>query len=250
MNRAARPRSRARGTTWRSVRSVLNISEARLGGYCAFALAGTLVLTALTYVLLPGHPRDTNAILNLAGTSPGWFRFLYVVLALGGFFGLAVVAPITKLAGDAAPEWLAWARRLAYVAFAVTIVQGVREATLLPQLGALYHACFRCPVNLAEQQEVARGVYLSLPVDPFFFVIFGGVSLWTLAVSGTALLSGHQPRLLSYLGLALAVGYWVVVITLATGHLTLFAIASVVTGVLLGPIWFIWLGVLLTARTR
>lgn len=245
MDRASRSKSRTRRAAWRTL---LKVSEARLGGYCSFALAGTLVLTAAAYVLLPGHPKDTNGVLNVAGTSPGWFVFLYGVFALGGAFGLAVVRPITGLAGDAAPEWLSWARRLAYVAFAVTVVQGVRMATVLPQLGALYHGCFHCPVSLAVQQEVARGVYVSLPIDPFYWVIFGGVSLWTLAVSGASIVSGALPRLLSYLGVALTLGFWLIIFSLAGGHPTFFAFVSVVTGVFLGPFWFIWLGVLLTAR--
>lgn len=229
---------------------MLGVTESRLAGYCAFALALTLILTAVTYVLLPGHPRDANGILNLAGTSPGWFRFLYGVFALGGVLGLAVVGPVTGLAGDAAPQWLAWAKRIAYLAFAVTAVQGVRLAVLLPQLGALYHGCFRCPVTLAQQQDVARGVYLAAPLDPLYIVIFGGVGLWTLAVSAAFLLGGGLPRLASFLGIALAAGYLLTIVSLAAGQSTLFALAAVVTGVFLGPIWYIWLGVVLTARPR
>lgn len=234
-----------RGTTWRSV---LNLSEARLAGYCSIALAATLLVTAITYALLPGHPTDANGILNLAGTSPGWFRFLYGVLALGGVLGLAVVGPVTGLAGDAAPQWVAWARRIAYVAFAVAIVQGVRMATVLPPLGALYHGCFHCPVTLAQQQDVARGVLVGLAIDPAYWVIFGGISLWTLAVSGSALLARSLPPFLTYLGFALTLGYWLIIFSLSTSQLGLFAFASVATGVFLGPFWYIWLGALLTAR--
>lgn len=227
---------------------MLNITEARLAGYCSIVVGAALAVTSITYALLPGHPTDANHILNLAGTSPGWFRFLYGVLALGGVLGLAVVGPITTLAGEAAPQWVAWARRLAYLGFAVMVVQGVRLATLLPPLGALYHGCFQCPVTLAQQQEVARGVYLSLAIDPAYWVIFGGISLWTLAVSGAAMLSNALPRFLSYLGLVLTVGYWVIIFSLSTGQVGLFAFASIIAGVFLGPFWYIWLGVLLTAR--
>ena len=201
-------------------------------------------------MLLPSHPTDFNGILKLAGTSPGWFRFLYGTLALGGVLGLVVVGPVTGFAGDAAPEWVAWARRLAYLGFAVTVVQGVRMATLLPELGVLWHGCGHCPISLAEQQDIARAAYLALPLDPLYIVIFGGVSLWTLAVSGASILSGTMPRFLSYLGLALTLGYWLIIVSLAAGQLGLFAVVSVVTGVFLGPFWYIWLGVLLTARKR
>lgn len=227
---------------------MLNISEARLAGFCSIALAAALLLTAISYALLPGHPTDANHILNLAGTAPGWFRFLYGALALGGVFGLAVVGPITGLAGDAAPHWVAWGRRLAYLGFAVATVQGVRMAILLPQLGALYHGCFHCPVTLAQQQDAARVAYLGLAIDPAYWVIFGGISLWTLAVSGASIVSRSLPPVLASLGLALTLGYWLIIISLTAGQVGVFAFASIVTGVFLGPFWYIWLGVLLTAR--
>jgi hypothetical protein len=69
-------------------------------------------------------------------------------------------------------------------------------------------------------------------------------------VSGASILSGTFPRLLSYLGLALTLGYWLIIASLATGQSGLFAFASIVAGVFLGPFWYIWLGVLLTARKR
>jgi hypothetical protein len=230
------------------VGAVLSISETRLAGYCSLALAATLVLVAIAYALLPGRPTDTDRILNVAGTSAGSFRFLYGIFALGGVFGLAVVGPITRLAGDAAPAWIEWAKRLAYVGFAVTTVQGLRLAVLIPQLGSLYHGCGHCPVNLADQQTLARWLYATLPVDPGYWVIFGAVSLWTLAVSAASLVSSALPRLLSYLGLALTAGYWVIILALATGSTGLFTFAALVTGIFLGPLWYIWLGALLISR--
>ncbi len=229
---------------------MLGVDEARLAGYCALLLAATLILVSITYVLLPGHPSESNGILKLAGTSPGWFRLLYGLLAAGGFFGLAVVGPITALPGGEISAWLAWARRLAYVGFAVTVVQGARMAVVLPQLGLLWHGCGHCSINLADQQTLARWLYSTLPLDPDYVVIFGFVSLWTLAVSFTSLVSGGIPRALAYLGIALTIGYWLIIAALASGQMGLFAFASVVTGVFLGPFWYIWLGALLTARTR
>lgn len=229
---------------------MLNIGEARLAGYCSIALAVTYVLVAITYVLLPGHPSDTNSILNLAGTSGGWFRFLYGTLAVGGVFGLMVVAPVSRLAGDVAPQWVGWGARLAYLGFAVTIVQGVRIATLLPQLGALYHGCGTCTLSLAEQQTLARWLYTTLPLDPVYWIVFGAISLWTLAMGFATLNTNALPRPLPYVALALTVAYWLLVAGLATGRVGLFTLASIVGGVILGPLWYGWLGVVLTTRKR
>ena len=243
----ARPRVRARGGWWRSL---LKVDERRLAGYCAYLLAASQLVVTITYALLPGRRSGADAILQLASTSPGWFRLLYGALAAGGFFGLAVVGPITSLARDDTSAWLAWARRLAYVGFAVTIVQGVRLAVLIPDLAQLYRGCQHCTINLGEQQTMARWLYATLPVDPLYILTFGLVSLWTLALSVSWLSAGGTPRALAYLGLLLTLGFWLIVLGLITGATGLFAFASVVTGIFLGPFWYIWLGVLLTARTR
>jgi hypothetical protein len=228
----------------------LNIGEARLAGYCAIGLAATYIVVAITYVLLPGHPRDTNSILNIAGTSGGWFRFLYGTLAVGGVLGLMVVGPVSRLAGDVAPQWIGWGARLAYLGFAVTIVQGVRMATLLPQLGALYHGCGTCTVNLAEQQTIARGLYTTLPVDPVYVIVFGAISLWTLAMGVATLNATALPPPLPYIALGLTLAYWLIIIGLASQQVGLFTLASILGGVILGPLWYGWLGVVLTARKR
>jgi hypothetical protein len=242
--RVARSSSKAaQGTDWRAL---INIGEARLAGYCSILLAATYLIFALYYQLLPGHPRDVDSILKLAGASPGWFRFLYGTLAIVGLMGIAVVGPITRLAGDAAPAWIGWARRLAYVGFAVTIVQGVRMASLLPQLGALYHGCVKCTVSLAEQQAVARALYGSALIDPSYWIVFGAISLWTLAVALALINSARVPAPLPYVGVALAVVYWLLVYGIAAGNIGFFTFASIVGGVILGPLWYGWLGVLLT----
>ncbi len=214
------------------------------------ALAVTYLIVGLTYTLLPGHPTDANGVLNLAGGSPGWFRFLYGMLAVGGVLGLAVAGPVSELAGKTALQWIAWARMLAYLGFALTVVQGVRMATLLPQLGSLYHGCGSCALSLGEQQTLARWLYATLPIDPFYWIVFGAISLWTLAVALATMGSAALPRPLPFIGLALTVGYWLLIAGLATGHAGLFAVASIAASVILGPLWYGWLGVVLTTRPR
>ena len=57
----AKAKAKAKDSDWRSV---LNLSEGRLAGYCSILLAATYVLVVLYYELLPGHPRDANGILK------------------------------------------------------------------------------------------------------------------------------------------------------------------------------------------
>lgn len=211
-------------------------------------LAASLLVVTITYALMPGRPSGTDAVLLLASTSPGWFRLLYGALAVGGVLGLAVVGPVTRLVADEAPAWLVWGRRLAYVGFAVTAVQGARLAVLIPEVAQLYIGCGHCTVNLAEQQTLARWLYVTLPLDPSYVISFGLVSLWTLALSLAWLALGGTPRGLPLLGLVLTLGYWLIVLGIIAGASGLFVFASVLTGIFLGPFWYIWLGALLTSR--
>lgn len=240
--------NRLRAPSRTSLLKALSISEVRLAGYCSILLAAAMLLVAITYVLLPGHPTDANAILLLAGTSPGWFRFLYGVFALGGILGLFVVEPASRLVGDAA--WMVWAKRLAYLGFALAVVQGLWLATVIPQLGVIYKGCLVCGAGLPTQFFVARTLYTILTMESNYLIIFGGVSLWTLVIGLISLAAGTLPRPLSYASLALTLAYWLLLLGVISGNNGFFTLMSIVTGVILGPAWYAWLGLLLTTRAR
>jgi hypothetical protein len=61
-------------------------------------------------------------------------------------------------------------------------------------------------------------------------------------VSLLELRSGTWPKLLAYVGVATAIAYFLIVVGLALNLATLLEIAAGVGGVILAPIWFIWMG--------
>ena len=228
-------------------RTLLAATPEQVAAYAALLLAVVYLAAGITYVLLPAPQDDTAAILFSAGSSPGWYQLFYGELALSGILGLAVVTPVTALLVGEGNGWTAWAARLAYLGFAVTAVQGVRLAAIIPDLGQLYQGCHTCTGSLGEQQTIAKWLYATLPLDPQNWIAFGALAIWVVAISSTGLRAGRAPALLLRVGLALAVVYAALVIGSAWGIGQLITVAGVLGGVVLGPIWYAWVGMRLRA---
>jgi len=79
-------------------------------------------------------------------------------------------------------------------------------------------------------------------LDPQNWLGFGAVGLWVLVVSLLALRIGSWPKLLTYLGIATAVAYWLIVVGSVLNQEALFTIAAALGGIVLAPIWYIWIG--------
>jgi hypothetical protein len=76
---------------------------------------------------------------------------------------------------------------------------------------------------------------------------FGAVGLWVLVVSILALRGSTSSKILAYVGFALAITYFLVVVSLALNLATMLEIVAGIGGVILAPIWFIWMGLKLPA---
>jgi len=227
-------------------RGFLYVSVATLGSYCAFVLAAASVAFGVTWLLLPAHIWDVQAALFQAGSQPGWYQLLFGEWALMGLVGLAVVGPATNLLAARGGGWSDWTAKLAYLGFGLTAIQGIHELVTVPNLGNLFHGCGTCTASLADQQTLAKWLYVSLPLDPMNWLIDGTVALWILALSAIGFSSAGIPRGVLLVGIASAALYLAVVladsIELPFGPPpdALFVSAAV-----LAAVWYAWVGVLL-----
>ena len=118
----------------------------------------------------------------------------------------------------------------------------------MPDVGRLSPGCGSCPINLADQQTLARWLYVTLPLDPFYWIIFGAVGLWVLVISLAALNSPSIPRLFSIAGIGLAASSWLIVIgNAASQNGRDCGRSSPCWG---GPVWYGWTDILLRAQRR
>lgn len=212
-------------------------SLGKLGGIGSILVGISYVVVGITYVLLPPAQKAT------AGTE----RFFYSValdatmitiqywaFALGAIFALAAVPAISERVRSASEGWVRWTNNLALLGFAVTAVNYLRLVTVTPDRAAVFYAG-----DEATKKAIS---WSQFSLDPNGWLGFGCIGLWVLVMSVLALRTDTLPKFLSYLGIIVAIAYWLVVVGFVFNLETLVAVAAGLGGVILGPIWYIWIG--------
>jgi hypothetical protein len=97
--------------------------------------------------------------------------------------------------------------------------------------------------DAATRAATAGNLYLVL-LDPYGWITFGAIGTWLLAVNVLAMSRARWPRLLAYIGAVGGVAYWLIVGGTVL-HVDALVAMAAAAGALLGPIWFIWMGLVL-----
>jgi hypothetical protein len=115
-------------------------------------------------------------------------------------------------------------------------------------LGAAIHGAYDLSIVLHPEAAGAGGPY---PVDPRGFLTFGVAGLGVLVLSWSGLIADRLPRTLVYLGFAFGVLLILIylgrLILLDPNNLLVLGPAAL-TGLVVGPLWYGWVGRLLLPR--
>ena len=210
----------------------------KLGGICSILLGVSYLVIGINYLLLPAEQKAGGALEKLLPSfaqNPTPLTIQYWVFALGALLALAVVLAVSENVRSVNEGWVRWTSNLATLGFAVVAIDNFR--TLAFQSG-------RATAYLEGDAATKAAIEVSGPfsLDPQGWLGFGAVGLWVLVVSLLALRAGTWPKLLAYVGIAVAVAYWFVAAGFVLNLETLIAVAAGLGGVILAPIWYIWIG--------
>lgn len=162
----------------------------------------------------------------------------YVAYALGGLLGIAAVMAISDTVRSADTGWIRWTSILAIVGFALTAIDNFHDLDLN------YAKAFDYVNALAAKPPLTiPGALEGLDANGWFR--FGAVGLWVLAVSLFAIRNAAWPKPLAYVGIAAAIAYFVILASDVFSLPTLTLIGAGLGGIILGPIWYIWMGLTL-----
>ncbi len=214
---------------------------AKLGGTCAILVGISYIVIGITYFLLPpAQQPGASASEFYASVADGSTVLViqYWAFALGAVLAIAAVMAVSDLVRTANEGLVRWISTLAIIGFAVVAVQYLLIQDHTPQLAAGY-------VQVDNSAQASLEVMGTRGLDPDAWVGFGMVGLWVLVVNWLALRGGQLPKGLTYVGLAVGIAYALVVAGSALSIPLLIAIAAGLGGIILGPIWYIWTGILL-----
>ena len=199
----------------------------RFGGLCAFiAGVGGLCYSISFVIISKSAPVVSNVL------SP-------LFLLIGGLLSTAVMLALYQRLRETDATFALWAALLGVVAALGSAVHGgydLGNAINPPALSA----SFQTDLNTLPSQ-----------VDPRGLLTFGVTGIAFLVVAWLIVRGGQLPRGLGYLGYALAVLLIIVylgrLILLSPNNLFLLGAAGL-TGFILAPLWYIWLGLVLCRR--
>jgi hypothetical protein len=199
----------------------MNNSFTRFGGYSAILVGILSILYAVFYLLIS----RTSPGLGVTGS--------WIILSVSGLFSSAAYVALYEQVKPANPGFAGWAALSGVVASLATLVHGGYETILINASQ---------PVEPARQAALA--VLQSAPsqVDPAGLMTFflTGIILFTFS----ALLSRTPafPKALGTLGMVNGVVLIILYIATAAQITPLILASGGLTSVILGPIWWIWLG--------
>jgi hypothetical protein len=216
-------------------------SFVRFGGVAGILLAVTSWAAVVAYYALvpPAQQQpvsDVNAYLaSLAQNPTGTLVFngLYALIAFWALFGIVALYYRVRAAGE---RWAFFATLVGIAASVGTIASGLYQVANLRFVASIF--------NPASPGAALTAFSAPSPINPLGVMAFGLTGLWFL-VSALLMLRTDLPKLLGYLGLVafadLAFGF----ATSVAGNVALSTIAGLIAGAVGGPIFWLWLGVLL-----
>jgi hypothetical protein len=214
----------------------------KLGGTCSILTGVTIVVTAALYILLPAEQQDAcgcpEKFLVSMAQSPTVYTVEEGLFSLSSLLAIAAVLAISENVRSTHEGWVRWTSNLAIIGQAVNTIESLHRMAFDPLKAAAYVKGDAAVKAALTVPGAVQGLF-----DPQGWLRLGAVGLWVLVISLLALRGGTWPKLLAYMGIGGGIAYILVVFGQVLQLQWLIAIIAGIGGVILIPIWYIWLGV-------
>ncbi len=217
-------------------------NHTRFGAICAFLVGISYIAIGILYFILRSRGQvsydSLDGFLTSVSDGSGLLQLYYWIFAVGALLAIAVVQAVSDRVQSGHESSIRWLAMLATIGFAVHAASYLILQDHSPKLAELYVAA----------DESARTAIVALGVrslDPDGLMGFGLVGLWILVVSWLAIKGGHFPKILAIIGILGGILYILVAAGFILDHTMLIAISAGLGGIVIAPIWYIWIGFVL-----
>ncbi|KPI08373.1 Protein of unknown function DUF4386 [Actinobacteria bacterium OK074] len=207
---------------------------------CA-ALAGICYLAYSAVFFFDPCRNSTNAhmFMSLFREEPRFYMWRSRILGVGAALALGMIPASLELVSAHPTDLLLWATGLAFVGFALSSVSNLRSLQILPVVHGDHE-------RSGEEARTALARSISyVHLDPRGWFTFGGVGVWVAVLSAYGLQEGTIPLVLAVVGFVLGLLYATVVAAGVFHRYAVFGVVAGAGGLLLSPLWFLWVAWLL-----
>jgi hypothetical protein len=205
------------------------------GAICSI-LAGLLYIGMVTLFIVV--PVGANAVVDHHHYA-NILNVGHFLLAFLGLAGLAAVPALTERVSINPSSFLSFTRTVAMIGFALMSVNNFRQTGLDHPLA---HEAMMKGGDVLDTVVIGWAGFVELSPDGW--LDFGGVGLWIIALSFTALRMGTVYRKVSVLGLVAGVCLLLTVLGNAIGFQPLVVMGIGIGGLTVIPAWFVTNGIL------
>lgn len=227
-----------------------NGKTSQLGSICAILLGISYEVVGLSYVLLPAEQQggtllhDPEKFLVSISRSPVLITVHHVAFGLGALLGIALVLAVYDLARRFNETWVRWLSALGLFGFAVTAIDNFKIVAAEPIRAARYAA------GEAVVKAIMQETDYLVSIDPHMWLGYGLVGLWVLGTSWILMKNGAVPRVFGLLGAVIGFIYFFVEVGTVLRNESWLTAAAALGAVLAGPVWYIWLALILRKESR
>jgi hypothetical protein len=211
-------------------------SFTRVAGALAIVIGILYLLIGVNYLFMPEAQKEylKPEYWPSFSAHPASGTIEFIAFAAIGILALGVVPIISGLVGGKVSGFFQWVVSLGMLGFAVHAVEEVRLLALTRRIADAYVAG-----DAATRSAIAALGLQNL--DPLHIFKFGFVGLWALVVSILGFSRKTLPPVLCAIGIVGGAAFWM---NLVGNVLQLVPIvtATSITAIVVGPIWYIWVG--------
>ena len=217
---------------------MLNPSVAAVGGYCAIIVGVLLFVTGIVFLFDPvRNSKGAKDLAEILSKNDKPRMVLFWIFAITGFFGIGAVPAIAGQVRALNEGWMDWVTILAYVGFGCMAIENFRALQINPNIILDYKAADP-KVKLALSRSLSL-----VPLDPKGWLTYGGVGLFLFVANLIALNNGTWDTALCWIGLLCGFFYQFIVFGNLIHVYGYFKVAAGIGGIILGPLWYIWMGI-------
>ncbi|MFZ5826624.1 MAG: hypothetical protein ACOY94_20225 [Bacillota bacterium] len=219
----------------------MNSSVIRFGGTSAILAGIVYVAVGILFFLQPATD-SVEATMQMLATNPLHHYLYSLSFAVIAALLLAVIMALTETLQHLT-GLLRWAAAIGYIGCAGSVMSQLRLLKLAPLRASVY----------MEGDEMIRTAiqynWVGNSLDPYGWLQFGAVGIWLLLTAYVVVTDGQiLPRANGYLGMAVGAVHLAALVGINLGVPALQAASAVLGGILLGPAWAVWTGLLLRRR--
>jgi hypothetical protein len=215
----------------------------KLGGISSILVGISYMVIGVTNILLPPaltYANDAQSPFMYFEANRGLYTTGSWAWTLGALFALALIPAVSATVQHLNEGWVRWTSSLATLAFAVSFLDYYWAIVMNPPRAAAYVAGndgWRAALTVPGAPHI---------IDAQGWLGFGAVGLWILVASLLALRGNAWPKGLAYVGIATAFFYFLALareVIPSFSGIVVFTIVASGGGLVLAPIWYIWMGI-------